>query len=219
MTREPCPHCNRPEATRADWADTKDHPPGCRCERCCRLCWGGQGCRNAAETPPPADAALLAMANREILDQLEHAKSAEGILTHLRANPDQAFAVARQLRAAGPWEPDSYDQPISYHRRTAQGGSVSSHGTSARMLERADERLRREGYILVGGLPDDMPPRCGEVHVGWRFGERERGLPGEEFVCDEPAGHHCTCRRDGLCAFNAMARRAEREAAACARGE
>lgn len=97
MTREPCPTCARPEATDADWNDTEEHPPGCECDRCAALCWGGTGCRDAADSPPPADAGLLASANREL-----HA--------HLRDHPKQAFEVARQLRAAGPWEPDDYDQ-------------------------------------------------------------------------------------------------------------
>jgi len=171
-----------------------------------------QGDEFAQARHVPDDAAPLASANRELLAQLDAARSVEGILAHLRAHPEQAFEVARLLRVAGPWEPDDYDPPVSYRRRTAQGGSVSAHGTSLSKLERADHRLRQGGYVLVGGIPDDLPPRCGEQHVGWEsFRTYHDGEPATVlFVCDMPEGHVQACSRWHVSAYNAMERRKAR---------
>lgn len=119
------------------------------------------------------------------------------ILAHLRAVPLDAYLVASHIRVAGPWT-----RRGSWWMRpnpTSNGGGGFGHiGVPAtrRAFEDADAQLRAEGWLLVGGIPDDVLPECGEVHEMTQ-GRPRLPLPSDprrKLACMEPAGHPCACR-------------------------
>ena len=129
------------------------------------------------------------------------------LIARLRADPAEAFAVSRALgMVCGPWERNTLPSGYwSWVRRTSYGGIVSSHGRSRRYMLLADQRIVG---LKVGGLPEDIPPECGEYHVG--------SVPGSDlaipFRCEDHRGHSMACRGwiDGrwVSAGNAMDRAA-----------
>jgi len=114
----------------------------------------------------------------------------------LRADPEAAFEIVRRLdRIAGPWRQRGEH---GWERGSVSGGTcASSYGvSSAWALAFHDEGLRAEGYLLVGGMPDGLPPKCCNVRT-MRQGRPRLDRPGDPRValeCWMHRGHSGRCR-------------------------
>ena len=138
---------------------------------------------------------------------------AREIIKELRADPELAWAVVAWLRVAGPWERCGHRR---YERPATRMGILQAHGTTARRLEREDDDARSRGYLLVGGIPGDVDPECGEDCVGWPGQAESTPETARPFRCEAEAGHMGACYGRGvdgvrLGALNAIERRARRE--------
>ena len=134
---------------------------------------------------------------------------ARSIVDILRRSPGLAWDVLRAVKVAGPWHRAGW----SYRRLVPHAGAVHAHGTTRRKLEAADVEAVRQGYLLVGGVPEDVDPECGEEHEGWCVVTGEAWGGREPFVCDQAVGHTAACAGvgqrtgDRVTARNAMERK------------
>ena len=125
----------------------------------------------------------------------------ERILAHLRAHPDDALLVARELRVAGPWTCNGISW-VRANPASDRGGTLADELAPAtrESLERHDARLRAEGYLLAGPVPTleqspNVVPECGEVHAMTQ-GRPRLDRPEDtrrQLACQRPAGHVAAC--------------------------